>query len=73
MWKRRLPLHYYNENSLRSVIKLAYYIYRDYYLQFEELPGKEGYADVLKNFGGAILLVGINYDKHAPAGEKAYL
>ncbi len=42
-----VPLHYNKEDSLRSVIKLAYYAYRDYYVQFEELPGGEGYADVV--------------------------
>lgn len=40
------PLHYNKEDSLRSVIKLAYYTYRDYYVQQEELPSGEGYADV---------------------------
>ena len=86
---------------LRSLFKMAYFAYRDYYLQFEELPGGTGYADivylpkkysdypaliielkwadapetaihqiksrnypdVLKNFDGDILLVGISYDK----------
>ena len=41
------PLHYNKEDSLRSVIKLAYYSYRDHYIQFEELPAGEGYADVV--------------------------
>lgn len=41
------PLHYNKEESLRSVIKLAYYSYRDHYLKFEELPGGEGYADIV--------------------------
>ena len=41
------PLHYNREDSLRSVIKLAYYTYRDHYLQFEELPAGTGYADVV--------------------------
>ena len=41
------PLHYNNEQSLRSTIKLAYYAYRDHYVQFEELPGGEGYADIV--------------------------
>ena len=41
------PLHYNKEDSLRSVIKLAYYTYRDHYVQFEELPAGEGYADVV--------------------------
>ena len=40
------PLHYNREDSLRSVIKLAYYTYRDQYVQFEELASGEGYADV---------------------------
>ena len=40
-------LHYNNEQSLRSTIKLAYYAYRDHYVQFEELPGGEGYADIV--------------------------
>ena len=40
------PLHYNKEDSLRSVIKLAYYTYRDHYVQWEELPSGEGYADV---------------------------
>ncbi|MBR2287313.1 MAG: AAA family ATPase, partial [Clostridia bacterium] len=42
-----VPLHYNKEDSLRSVIKLAYYTYRDHYLQLEELPSGEGYADVI--------------------------
>lgn len=42
-----VPLHYNSEESLRSVIKLAYYTYSDHYLQFEELPSGEGYADVV--------------------------
>lgn len=41
------PLHYNREDSLRSVIKLAYYTYRDHYLQFEELPAGEGIADIV--------------------------
>ena len=95
------PLHYNREQSLRSVIKMAYFAYRDYYLQFEELPGGNGYADIvylpkkhtdypalmielkwedspesainqikqkhypdiLKNFDGQIVLVGISYSR----------
>ena len=41
------PLHYNKEDSLRSVIKLAYYTYRDNYLQWEELPAGEGFADIV--------------------------
>lgn len=104
------PLHYSKEESLRSVIKLAYYTYRDHYLQFEELPSGNGYVDIvylpiresdwpalvielkwnqsaytaiqqikdrkypesLKNYGGDILLVGINYDKDVPVGKRKH-
>ncbi|MBR4694546.1 MAG: AAA family ATPase, partial [Selenomonadaceae bacterium] len=104
------PLHYNTEASLRSVIKLAYYTYRDNYLQWEELPAGVGFADIvylpkpeslwtvlvvelkwnrsaegaieqilrkeypdsLKGYGGDILLVGVNYDKNAPAGERKH-
>ena len=103
-------LHYNKEDSLRSVIKLAYYTYRDHYLQFEELPSGKGYADIvylpkhdsdwpalvielkwnqsaetaieqikdrrypeaLKDYGGEILLVGINYDKEAAVGQRKH-
>ncbi len=41
------PIHYNREQSLRSVIKLAYYTYRDHYLQTEELPSGTGYADIV--------------------------
>ncbi len=30
------------------------------------------YPEVLRGFGGDILLVGINYDKDAPAGQRKY-
>lgn len=102
------PLHYNKEDSLRSVIKLAYYTYKDNYLQFEELPSGLGYADVvyfpkkdsdwpalvielkwdknaktaidqikekhypdmIRNYGGKVLLVGISYDKDMNSGKK---
>lgn len=105
-----VPLHYNKEDSLRSVIKLAYYTYKDHYLQWEELPAGEGYADIIyfpkhnsgypalvvelkwnktaggaieqikgrkypqsiANYGGDILLVGVNYDKDAPAGMRKH-
>ncbi len=41
------PLHYNREQSLRSVVKLAYYTYKDHYLQLEELPAGAGYADIV--------------------------
>lgn len=40
-------MHYNREDSLRSVVKLAYYTYRDHYIQFEELPSGEGYVDIV--------------------------
>lgn len=100
-------LFYNNEQALRSVIKLAYFNYKDHYIKFEELPSGDGYADivylpkkksalpalviemkwnqsakgaisqikeknypdVIQEFGGEILLVGINYNKNA-GGKK---
>lgn len=40
-------LYYNNEQALRSVIKLAYFSYKDHYLKFEELPAGDGYADIV--------------------------
>ena len=104
------PLNANNENSLRAVIQLAYFSYKDYYLKMEELPAGHGYADIvylprqgetvpalvielkwnktadtaveqikrnrypeaLRGLGSDILLVGINYDKDLPAGQRRY-
>ena len=104
-------LFYNDEQALRSVIKLAYFSYKDYYLKFKELPAGDGYADIvylpkktlpvpalvvelkwnqsaegaieqikdkrypdaIKNYGGDILLVGINYNKDAPAGKRKHV
>ena len=41
------PLFYSNEQALRSVIKLAYFSYKDHYVKFEELPSGDGYADIV--------------------------
>ena len=41
------PRHYNNEQSLRATIKLAYFAYRDQYIQLEELAGGTGYADIV--------------------------
>ena len=103
-------LFYNNEQALRSVIKLAYFSYKDYYLALEELPAGDGYADIvylpkkdspllalvielkwnksakgaiaqiknnhypdaIKGLGCDILLIGINYDKDAPAGKRKH-
>lgn len=40
------PFFYNNEQSLRSVVKLAYFAYRDYYIAMEELPSGKGYVDI---------------------------
>lgn len=40
-------LFYNNEQALRSVIKLAYFSYKDYYVRFEELPSGDGYVDIV--------------------------
>ncbi len=104
------PLYYNNEQTLRNVIKRAYFSYGDEYLMFEELPAGSGYADIVylpkkramlpilvvelkwnqsadgaiaqiknrrypeavKGYGGEILLVGINYDRNAPAGKRKH-
>ena len=41
------PRLYNSEQSLRSVLKLAYFSYKDYYVQMEELAGGTGYADIV--------------------------
>ena len=60
-WNRNeeAPLFYNAVQTLRSVNKLAYFSYKDYYIKFEELP----LSGALKDYGGELLLVGINYDK----------
>lgn len=64
-----VPLHYNKEDSLRSVIKLAYYTYRDHYIQLEELPGGEGYADVVylprKDSDWPTLVIELKWNKTA--------
>lgn len=94
------PRFYNNEQALRSVIRLAYISHVKNYMEFQELPGGNGYADIvympkkdsskplllielkwnktaegaieqirnkhymqpIEDYGGDILLVGINYD-----------
>ena len=63
------PLHYNNEQSLRSVIKLAFFAYKDKYSQLEELPGGNGYADIVyipkKYTDMPILVIELKWDKSA--------
>lgn len=40
-------LYYNSEQSLRSVVKRAYFSYGDEYVLFEELPAGVGYADIV--------------------------
>lgn len=74
-------LFYSNEQSLRSVIKLAYFSYKDYYLKFEELPSGDGYADIVylpkKNSPLPGLVVELKWNKTAKGAidqikEKRY-
>ena len=74
-------LHYNREDSLRSVIKLAYFSYRDHYLQFEELPSGDGYADIVyypkTDSGWPILIIELKWNKDAEGAidqilEKKY-
>ena len=39
-------MSYNNEQSLRGIIRLAYFSYRDHYIKMEELPGGDGFADI---------------------------
>lgn len=68
------PIHYNSENSLRSVIKLAYYTYRDYYVQWEELPAGVGYADVVylpkKDSMFPALVIELKWNKDADTAIK---
>ena len=41
------PILYNNEQALRSVVKLAYFAYRDYYMKMEEIPSGTGIADIV--------------------------
>ena len=62
-------LFYNNEQALRSVIKLAYFSYKDHYLKFEELPAGDGYADIVylpkKNSSLPALVVEMKWRKSA--------
>ena len=64
-----VALHYNKEDSLRSVIKLAYYTYRDHYIQFEELPAGEGFADVVylpkRDSDWPALVIELKWNKNA--------
>lgn len=53
-------LFYSGEQSLRSVVKLAYFSYKDQYIKLEELPSGDGYVDLVylpKRFSSVPALV----------------
>ncbi len=62
-------LFYNDEQALRSVIKLAYFSYKDYYLKFEELPAGDGYADIVylpkKTSSVPALVIELKWNKSA--------
>ncbi len=62
-------LFYNNEQALRGIIKLAYFAYKDYYLNFEELPAGAGYADIVyfpkKDTTLPALLIELKWDESA--------
>ena len=62
-------LFYNNEQALRGIIKLAYFAYKDYYLNFEELPAGAGYADIVyfpkKDTTLPALLIELKWDASA--------
>ena len=41
------PLNANREDSLRAVIQVAYFAYKDYYIKLEELPTGRGCADIV--------------------------
>lgn len=61
------PQFYNNEQALRSVIQLAYISRVKDYLEFQELPGGKGYADIVflpkRGSGKPLLLVELKWDK----------
>ena len=44
--KESAPLWYNDEQALRSIIKLAFFTYRDHCIKLEELPSGTGYVDI---------------------------
>lgn len=76
------PDFYNNEQSLRSVIALAYYSSKDEYLMIHELPNGIGYSDIVflprKNSGNPAMVVELKWDKSAEGAiaqikEKKYV
>lgn len=61
------PRHYNSEDALRSVIKLAFFTYKDEYSQLEELAGGRGFADIVylpkKSSDRPILVIELKWEK----------
>ena len=53
------PRLYNNEESLRSIVKLATFTFRDHYMKIEEMPGGAGFSD--------IVFIPYSYEKIYPA------
>ncbi len=75
------PLNANREDSLRAVIQVAYFAYKDHYLKLEELASGEGYADIVylpkQGEGVPALLVELKWNKNADTAirqikEKGY-
>ena len=65
------PRNMNREDSLRAVIQVAYFAYKDYFLKLEELPTGEGYADIVympkQGKGIPALVVELKWNKSATA------
>ena len=63
------PRHYNNEQSLRSVIKLAFFAYKDKFTQLEELASGDGYADIVylpkKGIDMPIMVIELKWNRSA--------
>ncbi len=62
-------LKYNDENSLRCVIRLAYYSAINEYIIFDEMPGGTGYADLVflprKSSSNPLLVIELKWDESA--------
>ncbi len=64
-----VPIHYNNEQALRSVIRRAYISCVEDFVELQELPAGKGYADVVylpkRNSAMPVLLIELKWDKTA--------
>lgn len=65
------PIHYNNEQSLRTTVRFALLSAVDYYLEIQELPAGKGYADIVYvpryNSGRPALVVELKWNDTAEA------